>query len=299
VKVALDVGKSKVAITAAGPSLASAVEERLEVTSPVETVEAAIAWVARLADRHGLDGVGLSMFGPLETTAGAADFGSILGGSDDRWSGLNVPRLIARALGADVFFDVDVLAGALAEARHDGCRSPDSFVYLSMGTGVGGAFFDGGDARPARPAPQIGHMYVTREPDDGFAGSCRFHGDCLQGLASGVAIAERWGRPAHEIPHDHPAWDLEARYVARACCNLYYSFFPARILVGSGLAMAPDLVTRADAYLHRMASGFPAAPEACRTGGRQIVRRAALAPRSSLFGAMLLVTDRTGHRMPA
>jgi fructokinase len=137
-------------------------------------------------------------------------------------------------------------------------------------------------------------MYLPREAEDAFSGSCRFHGGCLQGLASGKALAERWGMAAEALPPTHPAWDLEARYLARACANLIYSFAPERIVLGSSVGSAPQLVERINAYLSEMLNGFLEPGLRDRFSHEPPVVRAALMPESSLIGAALMATGKGG-----
>ncbi len=249
-----------------------------------------------LARQHTLGAVGLSTFGPLVTLPGA-HYGAIHQSSAAEWSGVNLPASIALAVGGPVFFDYDVNAGALAESRLGAGAGLERFVYLSIGTGIGAVLF----GRTLHPgyAPQVGHIALPREPDDlAFVGSCRFHRDCLQGLASGSAIAARWGVPAEELDATHPAWDLEARYLARACANLVYTFAPQRILLASSVALAPGLVTACNGYLRSYLNGFlDPATEAC-YAAQPPVERAQRTPNSSLLGAALLAAGHLGLRFP-
>lgn len=297
VHLGIDVGKT-------GLRLIALDSERQELerwsvpTHDVTQARAALAAeLGRHAREHRIASVGVSIFGPLQTDPARPDFGAVIESSEPAWSGVNIPQEVASALGQEVFFDFDVSAGALAEAMVGNGLRHASFVYLSIGTGVGAVHFPG--AHTPGYAPQLGHMQLPRERDDlAFRGSCRFHGACLQGLASGRALAQRWGAPAEELAADHPAWDLQARYVARACANLVYSFAPAAILLGSSVGSSPNLQLQdVNRHLGIMLNGFlePALREAYSRS--PAVVRAALGANCSLIGAALLGQGRSGLRI--
>ena len=133
-------------------------------------------------------------------------------------------------------FDTDVNAAALGEHRWGAGRGLDSLVYITVGTGIGGgAVIDG---RPVHGAshPEMGHVRVPHDRAvDPFDGVCPYHGDCLEGLASGPSMEARWGMPAESLPEDHQAWRLEAEYLASAIANIMVTLSPERIVLGGGV----------------------------------------------------------------
>ena len=139
-------------------------------------------------------------------------------------------------------FDTDVNAAALSEHLWGAAKGIDDFVYLTVGTGIGGGVMTNGRLAHGMVHPEIGHLRVPHDREgDGFPGSCPYHGDCLEGLASGPAIAQRWGRPPEELPEDHPAWDLEAAYLALGVANLVCTLSPRRVVMGGGVMEQPRL----------------------------------------------------------
>jgi fructokinase len=91
--------------------------------------------------------------------------------------------------------------------------------------------------------PEMGHMRIPRHPDDPYPGWCSHHGDCLEGLAAGPAIAERWGRPADDLgEHREAALALEAFYLGTAVANLALVVSPQRIILGGGVMEMPGLL---------------------------------------------------------
>lgn len=287
--VAIDAGKTKFLAGVFTESAKEVERHRIEVTAAGETLAALNAYLAGVFTRYPVESIGLSSFGPLETNAGRADFGAILGSSEPQWSGVNLPSLLSSRFRVPVSFDFDVNAGAWAEKCHR-VDEQAGLLYLSLGTGIGGSLHG-----PGTEPPQLGHLSVPREHDDPYPGSCRFHRDCFQGLASGRALADRWGIPAHELPASHEAWDLQARYVARACANLLYSSACTAVRVGSGISQVPGLIERSDRYLREFMNGFP------ETLWRRIdetpaIQRAATAPDSSFIGAALLASKKEGWK---
>ena len=293
VLVGVDVGKTSIRVGVFRPDLT--LLERWSV--PSVNAEGAMDALDRqlrvFKHRFRITGTAISTFGPLSTDGNARTYGAVHHSSDAAWSGVNLPALVSAATGNTVFFDYDVNAGALAEKTIGAARLASSFVYLSIGTGIGGAVCRG---KPTPGyAPQLGHIYLPKEPDDQlFPGSCRFHGGCLQGLASGRAIAERWGVAGQLLPPDHRAWDLEARYLARACANLIYLFSPERIVVGSSVSAVEKLLERTNDYLFPLLNGF-LEPELHQLYLRvPPVQRATLAPDSSLIGAAIMAKEEVG-----
>lgn len=293
--VAIDAGKTKFlvgAFTRSKPAV-ELERHRISVTTPAETLELLEFHVADLFARHAVDSVGLSVFGPLETDPLRPDFGAIAGSSEPQWSGVNIPALLSRRFRVPVHFDFDVNSAVTAEERGQPPGAP-GFVYLSLGTGIGGAFSRPPGTEPHRPEPpQLGHIPLPRETGDPYPGSCRFHGSCFQGLASGRAIFGRWQVPACELPASHEAWDLQARYIARACATLVYSSPFTTVRVGSGISQVPGLTARANDHLHRFMNGFP--ETLCREkSGTDVIQHAATAPDSSLIGAAIQAVEGRG-----
>jgi fructokinase len=135
----------------------------------------------------------------------------------------------------NVSIDTDVNCAALAESLWGAGRGCDPLVYVTLGTGIGGGVIVHGEPLHGLVHPEMGHLRVPHDALDPFPGCCPSHGDCLEGLASGTAMARRWGIPAHELPPDHPAWRLETHYVALGLANMVLTLSPRKIVVGGGL----------------------------------------------------------------
>lgn len=209
--------------------------------SPDESVRQALAF---FRDRAGsrLSALGIASFGPVDLDKQSPTYGRIMNTPKTAWRNYDFAGTVARALCVPVELDTDVNAAALAEARWGAAQDVDDCVYVTVGTGIGGGAIVRGRLLHGLMHPEIGHMRVPHDrTTDPFAGSCPFHGDCLEGLASGPAIFQRWGVQADELPSDHAAWRLEGEYLALGLANLVSVLSPQRIVLGGGL-MQRDLL---------------------------------------------------------
>jgi fructokinase len=202
---------------------------RIETTSPQVTVAAAAAWI-REKSAGRLRAVGIGSFGPVDLKTG-----HITSTPKAEWRNFDLAGEVRRALAAPVAFDTDVNAAVLGEARWGAARGVRNCIYLTIGTGIGGAAIVEGRIIHGLTHPEMGHIRVPRHPSDTFAGVCPYHGDCLEGLAAGPAVEARWKAPGQSLPADHPAWPLEARYLALGIANYICTLSPERIIVGGGV----------------------------------------------------------------
>ncbi len=160
-----------------------------------------------------------------------------------------------------VAFETDVNGAALAEARWGAARGISDFIYLTVGTGIGGGAMANGALVHGLSHPEMGHIRIPHDrARDPFLGVCPFHSDCLEGLASGPAIEARWGRPARDLPPDHEAWALEAHYLALGLANWICTLSPKLILIGGGVAEQPQLFPLMRAELAAALNGYVQAP---------------------------------------
>jgi fructokinase len=186
---------------------------------------------------------GIASFGPLDLDRTSPHYGFITSTAKPGWRNTDVARRLSKLFSVPVGFDTDVNGAALAEGRWGAAKHLADFAYVTVGTGVGvGLVVDG---RPAYgfSHSELGHIRIARKAGDDWQGSCAFHGDCVEGLASGAAIAARAGLPAHQIPQDSPVWELVAHALAQLLHTLVLATAPRRILIGGGVAEArPQLL---------------------------------------------------------
>lgn len=238
-------------------------QERLPTRGPGETLAGAVGALRRAAAAAGPpEAIGVAAFGPLDLRPGPGH-GHLLSTPKPGWSGVDLVGPLREAFGVPVAIDTDVTAAALAEGRWGAARGLGTFAYMTVGTGIGVGVVAGGRPLHGLVHPEAGHVSVPREPGDDFAGVCPFHGDCLEGLASGPAIAARWGKPAEALegPLRERAVDLEAAYLAAGIRALVYTVAPQRVLIGGGVAALDGLLPRVRARLADALGGYPGLPE--------------------------------------
>jgi fructokinase len=254
-------------------------------TTPGETLGRAIEFFAAVPD---LEAVGVGAFGPVEVNRASPRWGTITTTPKPGWRDADVVGPLADALGVPIALDTDVNAAAVGEWRHGAARGLDTFVYLTVGTGIGGGVFANGRPVHGLLHPEVGHMLIPHDRErDPFPGSCPFHRDCLEGLASGTALRERWGRPGEELP-DPEVWDLEADYLALGLMNVVLVVAAERIVVGGGVGGAPGLRPRVRTRLRELLAGYVEVPQLGPAGIDDYVVAPALGPRSGVIGAIEL-----------
>ena len=206
--------------------------------SPEETMRDVIAYFRQqTAEKGKMTSLGVGCFGPLDLDRTSKTYGYITGTSKPGWSNFPVRETLARELEVPVEVDTDVNAALLAEARHGAGKGLQHLIYITIGTGIGAGIMMDGRLLQGAEHPEVGHMFTEKLSDDrDFDGVCPYHGDrCFEGLASGPAMMARWGVRPPELPADHPAWDLQARYLATLCLNLSAVTPPSRIILGGGV----------------------------------------------------------------
>jgi fructokinase len=229
-------GTKFVCVIGRGPGEIEA-ETRIPTTTPGATLSQTVDFFRAESARHGrLAAIGVGSFGPVDLRKASVTWGFITTTPKAGWANTDVAGRLMRDLGVPVAFDTDVNAAAIGEARWGAAQGLDPFVYLTVGTGIGGGGLAGGQPMHGLVHPEIGHMLLPHDRSlDPFPGVCPFHAGCLEGLASGPALLARWGQPAENLPEDHPAWALEARYLALAVANLVCTLSPQRIVLGGGV----------------------------------------------------------------
>ena len=228
---------------------------RIPTTTPIETLARINAFLLRHHREAPLDAIGIGSFGPIDLRTGSPTYGYITSTPKPGWRYVDLVGPISEELKLPVTFDTDVNAAALGEYRWGPSSTVDSLVYITVGTGIGGGAVIGGRPLHGASHPEMGHIRIPHDrAADPFDGSCPYHGDCLEGLASGPAMEARWGVPADSLPEDHPAWDLEAEYLAGGVANIMVTLSPERIVMGGGVMkqrhLFPRIRSRAVDILH-------------------------------------------------
>jgi fructokinase len=231
-------------------------EKRIETSAPQETIEQVAAFF-RMSGVP-LLAIGIGSFGPVQLDRSASNYGSITSTPKREWSDFDMVGAVRRHFEVPIGFDTDVNAAALAEHRWGAAQGLQTFLYVTVGTGIGGGAMVEGALLHGRSHPEMGHIRIPH--DHAFPGVCPYHGDCLEGLASGVAMEARWNTPAPDLPDDHPAWAIETDYLALACANWIATLSPERIILGGGV-MRPHLFPMLRERVTRLLGDYMKAPE--------------------------------------
>jgi fructokinase len=266
-------------------------EIRFATTTPEETIGRAVDFFRQRQVQ--LAGVGIASFGPVDLERGSPTYGFITSTPKPGWSNTDLAGAIGRALDLPVGFDTDVNGAALAEHRWGAAQGLDTFVYLTIGTGIGGGGMIGGELMHGLIHPEMGHVYLPHDRDaDPFDGICPFHGDCLEGLASGPALEARWQQRGESLPPDHPAWPLEAHYLALALMNLICTLSPQRIILGGGVMEQRHLFPRIRSRVQELLNSYVKAPQVLQDIDRYIVPTV-LGGYTGVLGAIALAAQRS------
>lgn len=208
----------------------------LERTSfPTTTPKETMVQVVEFFRGKEVDAIGVGSFGPVELDRKSPAYGFITTTPKLHWSQFDLVGEIKKHFDVPVGFDTDVNAAALGEAEWGAAKGLDSCLYLTIGTGVGGGALVEGRLVHGMLHPEMGHIPVRRHPDDHFAGNCRYHGDCLEGLVAGPAVEKRWGRKGNELEGENRVWELEAYYIAQALVSFILTLSPKKIVLGGGV----------------------------------------------------------------
>jgi fructokinase len=259
---------------------------QIPTTTPESTIAEAIDFFR--SSKKPIRAVGIGSFGPLDLHVGSPTYGYITSTPKPGWRNYNLAGAISAALNVPVGFDTDVGAAALGEARWGAAAGLADCVYLTVGTGIGGGAIVNGSILHGLIHPEMGHMRVPHDQSvDPFPGNCPFHGDCLEGLASGPAMQARWGVPASQLPKNHEGWILEASYIAFGLASLICTLSPQRIIIGGGVMQQVHIFGLIREKLSSLLNGYIQARELTDSIDGYIVAPA-LGNRSGVLGALVL-----------
>lgn len=251
---------------------------------PEDTIAQATAF---LTANGSLDAVGVGSFGPIDLRPGSPTWGRITTTPKPGWHDVDLGSALADLLGVPIGFDTDVNAAALAEHRWGAARGLETFSYLTIGTGIGGGGMANGRLLHGLLHPEIGHMRIPHDRErDPFPGNCPFHGDCLEGLASGEAVRQRWPEAKAGAWTD-AMLSLETEYLALGLLNVIYTLSPMRVIVGGGVMKEPGLRAMIQERVRRLAAGYLDCPDVQNEVDSYIVAPT-LGDRAGVLGALEL-----------
>jgi fructokinase len=261
-------------------------------TTPQETIDRTIAFFQQYQRREPLSAVGVGSFGPVDLNPMSSKFGYITNTPKPGWAYTEFSGRISRALGVPVAFDTDVNAAALGEATWGAAEGLETFIYMTVGTGIGGGGMINGQLLHGLLHPEMGHLRLPHVLEqDPYPGGCPFHGDCLEGLAAGPALLGRWGHRGEDLPQDHPAWALEAHYLALGLANLICTISPQRIILGGGIMQRIALFQMVRRDVQQLLNRYVQVPAILEQIDQYIVP-AALGNKAGVLGAIALAKNK-------
>lgn len=249
-------GTKFVCCVASGP--AHIVEEvRFATTTPEETLRRAVQFFDRYVATGQIKTIGVGCFGPLDLNPNSRTYGFITATPKPNWSNTDVRGVLMRELGVNVAFDMDVNAAAVGEFIWGASRGHDPSLYLTVGTGIGGGYLTAGKPLVGLVNLEMGHLRIPHDRErDPFPGSCPFHSDCFEGLASGPAIEKRLKATGATVPESDPFWVIEADYIASALMNYILILSPRKIILGGGVMQREFLFPKVRSRVRELLNGY-------------------------------------------
>ncbi len=249
-------GTKFVCVVAGGPG--HIVDEiRFKTTTPAETLGRAVQFFQPFVAEGQIRAIGVGAFGPLDLNPESPTYGFITATPKPGWSHANVLETLRQALKTSIALDTDVNVAGLGEYHWGAGKGADPLLYLTIGTGIGGGYIKDGRSLIGMLHPEMGHLRIPHSRErDPFPGSCPFHGDCFEGLASGPAIEKRLGSRGAVIPEEDAFWDIEADYIALALMNYIVTLSPKRIVLGGGVMQREFLFPKVRRRVRELLNGY-------------------------------------------
>lgn len=263
-------------------------EIRFDTTSPDKTIYRAIEYFREQSLRERLLAIGIGSFGPVDLNRGSSTYGYITSTPKPHWANTDFYGKIRDGLNITVGIDTDVNAAALGEYKWGAARGLANFIYLTIGTGIGGGGMINGRLLHGLLHPEMGHVFIPHDiKTDPYEGKCPFHKNCFEGLASGPALKDRWGEPAENLSEDHKAWDLEAKYISLALINYICTLSPQRIIIGGGVMEQKRLLSLIHEKVRGMLNNYIGVTE-LRENIEKYIVMPELGNKSGILGAIAL-----------
>lgn len=203
-----------------------------------------------------IDALGIGCFGPLDVNRNSKTYGYITKTPKPGWADCDVVGVFKKALGVPVGFDTDVNGAILGEVTWGAAKGCDNAIYITIGTGVGVGVYCNGGLVHGLVHPEGGHIRLVKHPKDTYKGHCPFHPNCMEGLANGPAIGERWGKPAKELVDCPEVWEMEAYYIAQAISNYVLTYSPEKIILWGGVMHQEQLFGMIRKQVQEILNGY-------------------------------------------
>ncbi|MEH7305266.1 ROK family protein [Neobacillus drentensis] len=254
---AIEAGGTKF-VCAVGDEKGNIVERiQIPTTVPAETMPN----VVEFFNQYPIKAIGVGSFGPIDVNPESATFGNITSTPKPGWRDYPFVQSLRDAFSVPIGFNTDVNAAALGEVTFGAAKGLDSCLYITVGTGIGAGAIVQGKLLQGLSHPEMGHILVRRHPNDEFRGKCPYHHDCLEGLAAGPAIEERWGAKGDQLVDRMEVWDLEGYYIAQALMQYVLILSPKKIILGGGVMNQKQVFTSIYKYLQEFLNEYVVLPE--------------------------------------
>jgi fructokinase len=255
--------------------------DRLQIptTVPEETMTEVIGFFKK----HSLNAIGVGSFGPIDVNSESPNYGMITTTPKLPWRNYPIVQALKDAFSLPVGFNTDVNAAALGEATLGAAKGLDSCIYITVGTGIGAGAVVQGKLLQGLSHPEMGHILVRRHHNDKYHGKCPYHKDCLEGLAAGPAIEERWGKKGIDLVDQKEVWDLEGYYIAQALMQYILILSPKRIILGGGVMKQKQVFASIYKYLQELLNDYVTLPEL-----KTYIVSPGLGDHAGITGALLL-----------
>lgn len=251
------------------------------------TPENTVPHVIEFFKKHEIDALGVGSFGPIDIDKKSKTYGNITSTPKLKWRNYPFLQELKNALQVPMEFNTDVNAAALGEVMLGAAQDVDSCMYITVGTGVGVGAVIQGELLQGLSHPEMGHILVRRHPDDTYEGFCPYHGDCLEGMAAGPAIEQRWGKKGVELQDQQEVWELEAYYLAQALMQFILIVSPKKIIMGGGVMKQKQLFPLIQKKVQELLNGYVAVPQILEHIDEYIVPPA-LGDNAGITGALML-----------
>ncbi|TJY42260.1 ROK family protein [Cohnella pontilimi] len=269
------------------------IQER--VSFPTEHPEQTLSQVILYFRGRQADAIGIGSFGPIDVDVSSPRYGCITTTPKPGWAGFDFLGTMKRAFDVPFGWDTDVNAAAYGEAMWGAAKNLQSCVYFTIGTGIGTGVYVEGKRVHGLVHSEGGHILTRRHPEDDFQGCCIYHGDCLEGMAAGPAIEQRWGTKGSELPADHPAWAIEAFYIGQAVASTILLMSPEKVILGGGVMHQEQLFPLIHREVQRNLNGY-VQHEAILSEIEQYIVAPGLGDNAGLCGALALGVDALKQR---
>ena len=261
------------------------IHERIQIptTVPGETIPQVIEFFKRFE----IEGIGIGSFGPIDINQDSQTYGYITSTPKTAWKNYPFVQAIEEAFRVPVGFNTDVNAAALGEATFGAAKGLDSCLYITVGTGIGAGAVVQGKLLQGLSHPEMGHILVRRHPEDLYKGKCPYHNDCLEGLAAGPAIEERWGDKGIDLVDRQEVWEMEGYYIAQALMQYILIVSPKKIILGGGVMNQKQVFYPIYKFLEQLVNGYVNLPKLS-----EYIVSPGLGDQAGIVGSLLLAQEK-------